>query len=72
VRSGSSTDQTAHVLRGTPADYDDRAILGNDQCGSVSVLSGAPYGCRYIRKDEGGGAARYEIVLDVTRGPPGF
>ena len=31
------------------------------------MLSGAPYGYRYIRKDEGGGAARYEIVLDEAR-----
>ena len=32
----------------------------------VNVLSGA-YGYRYISKDEGGGAARYEIVLEEAR-----
>jgi len=30
--------------------------------GSVNVLSGAPYGYRYISKYEGGGRARYEVV----------
>ena len=29
--------------------------------GSVNVLSGAPYGYRYISKRDGGGAASYEI-----------
>ena len=32
------------------------------QTGRVSVLSGAPYGYHYVRKDEGDGQARYEIV----------
>ena len=38
--------------------------------GSVNVLSGAPYGYRYIDKYEGGGQARYEIVesqADIVR-----
>jgi site-specific DNA recombinase len=30
--------------------------------GAVNVLSGAPYGYRYITKYEGGGEARYEIL----------
>src|SRR5438270_1697344 len=37
------------------------------QQGVVSVLTGAPYGYRYIRKGEGGGQARYEIVLEEAR-----
>jgi hypothetical protein len=37
------------------------------QAGVVSVLSGAPYGYRYIKKEEGAGAARFEIVLDEAR-----
>src|SRR3954454_13207602 len=37
------------------------------QAGVVSVLSGAPYGYRYIKKEEGGGVARFEIVLDEAR-----
>jgi site-specific DNA recombinase len=35
--------------------------------GSVNVLSGAPYGYRYIDKHEGGGAARYQVVADEAR-----
>src|SRR3954462_1916167 len=35
--------------------------------GSVNVLSGAPYGYRYIGKHEGGGAARYQVVADEAR-----
>lgn len=35
--------------------------------GSVNVLSGAPYGYRYVAKHEGGGQARYEIVPDQAR-----
>jgi site-specific DNA recombinase len=30
--------------------------------GCLSVLSGAPYGYRYITKDQGGGAAAYQII----------
>jgi site-specific DNA recombinase len=35
--------------------------------GSVAVLSGAPYGYRYIDKHEGGGEARYQVVADEAR-----
>jgi site-specific DNA recombinase len=35
--------------------------------GVVHVLSGAPYGYRYVTKYEGGGQARYEIVPDEAR-----
>ena len=35
--------------------------------GSVSVLCGAPYGYRYIRKHEGGGQACYQVVPDQAR-----
>jgi site-specific DNA recombinase len=33
----------------------------------VSVLSGAPYGYRYLGKHDGGGQARYEIVPEAAR-----
>ncbi len=33
----------------------------------VNVLCGAPYGYRYVTKHEGGGQARYEIVLEEAR-----
>jgi site-specific DNA recombinase len=35
--------------------------------GAVNVLSGAPYGYRYVPKYEGGGQARYEILPDEAR-----
>ncbi len=35
--------------------------------GSVNVLSGAPYGYRYIRCRDGEGEARYEIVWEEAR-----
>src|SRR5262249_54130582 len=35
--------------------------------GAVHVLSGAPYGYRYVTKYEGGGQARYEIIPDAAR-----
>ena len=37
------------------------------QIGAVNVLSGAPYGYRYVTKYEGGGQARYEIIPDEAR-----
>jgi site-specific DNA recombinase len=37
------------------------------RCGSVNVLSGAPYGYRYISKHEGGGAARYQVIAEEAR-----
>jgi site-specific DNA recombinase len=35
--------------------------------GSVNVFSGAPYGYRYVSKQEGGGEARWEIDPDEAR-----
>jgi len=35
--------------------------------GSVSVLSGAPYGYRYISKNEGDGEARFQVVAHEAR-----
>ena len=35
--------------------------------GAVNVLSGAPYGYRYVAKYAGGGHARYEVVPDAAR-----
>jgi site-specific DNA recombinase len=35
--------------------------------GSVSVLAGAPYGYRYISKQEGDGEARYQVVANQAR-----
>jgi site-specific DNA recombinase len=35
--------------------------------GSVNVLSGAPYGYRYVSKQEGGGEAHYRMVFEEAR-----
>jgi site-specific DNA recombinase len=35
--------------------------------GSVNVLSGAPYGYRYVSKHQGDGQARYQVVAEEAR-----
>jgi site-specific DNA recombinase len=37
------------------------------QVGSVSVLSCAPYGYRYVNKQDSGGEARFDIILEEAR-----
>jgi len=37
------------------------------RAGAVNVLSGAPYGYRYVSKYAGGGQARYDIVPEEAR-----
>jgi site-specific DNA recombinase len=57
-------------VQGMMAEYERAKILERSRrgkrhaanCGSVNVLSGAPYGYRYLGKYEGGGQARYEII----------
>jgi site-specific DNA recombinase len=44
-----------------------RGKLHAARSGVVNVLSGAPYGYRYVSKHAGGGQARYEIVPDEAR-----
>jgi site-specific DNA recombinase len=41
-----------------------RGRLHAARSGSVSALTGAPFGYRYICRDRGGGVARFEIVED--------
>ena len=62
-------------VQGMIAEYERAKIL--ERCrrgkqyaarrGSVNVLSGAPYGYRYIGKHEGGGEARYQVVAEEAR-----
>ena len=71
----SPEDDLLLQVQGMVAEYERAKILERSRrgkrhgarTGAVSVLSGAPYGYRYVRKDEGGGAARYEIVLEEAR-----
>lgn len=37
------------------------------QVGKVSVLGGAPYGYRYVTKQEGDGEAHFEVVWEEAR-----
>src|SRR3954471_9391733 len=62
-------------VQGMIAEYERAKIL--ERCrrgkqhaarrGSVNVLSGAPYGYRYIGKHEGGGEARYQVLAEEAR-----
>jgi len=71
----SAEDDLLLQVQGMVAEYERAKILERSrrgkrhaaQRGSVNVLSGAPYGYRYISKWEGGGTARYEILLEEAR-----
>jgi site-specific DNA recombinase len=71
----SPEDELLLQVQGMVAEYERAKILERSrrgkrhgaQAGKVSVLCGAPYGYRYICKDEGGGDAKFEIVLDEAR-----
>src|SRR5689334_19882413 len=57
-------------IQGVIAEYERAQILERSRrgrrhaarSGSVSALAGAPYGYRYVTRDRGGGAARFEVV----------
>src|SRR5262249_17935361 len=59
-------------VQGMVAEYERAKILERSRRGkrhaarrgSATPLCGAPYGYRYISKHEGGGQARYEVVLE--------
>jgi site-specific DNA recombinase len=62
-------------VQGMIAEYERAKIL--ERCrrgkqyaargGSVNVLSGAPYGYRYVGKHEGDGKARYQVLAEEAR-----
>lgn len=68
----SPEDQLLLQVQGVIAEYERAKIL--ERCrrgklhaarrGSLSVMSVAPYGYRYVNKHEGGGAARFDVRLD--------
>lgn len=68
----SAEDELLLQVQGIIAEYERAKTLERSrrgkrhaaQQGAVGVLSGAPYGYRYLLKGEGGGQARYEIVLE--------
>jgi site-specific DNA recombinase len=71
----SPEDDLLLQVQGMVAEYERAKILERSrrgkrhgaQHGAVSVLCGAPYGYRYVTKAEGGGQARYEILLEEAR-----
>jgi site-specific DNA recombinase len=72
----SPEDDLLLQVQGIIAEYERATIV--ERCrrgkqhaarqGQVSVLASAPYGYRYVSKAEGGGVARYDIVLEEARG----
>lgn len=62
-------------VQGMVAEYERAKILERSRRGkrhaasrgSVNVLSGAPYGYRYISKHEGDGEASYQVVFEQAR-----
>ena len=66
----SPEDDLLLQMQGMFAEYERAKILERSrrgkrhaaQRGSVNVLSGAPYGYRYITKQEGHGTAAYEVI----------
>ena len=68
-------DELLLQVQGMVAEYERAKILERSRRGkrhaagrgSVNVLSGAPYGYRYIGKHEGAGQARYEVMLEEAR-----
>src|SRR6266567_40463 len=71
----SPEDDLLLQVQGMIAEYERAKIIERHRRGKrhaarigvVNVLSGAPYGYRYVTKYEGGGQARYEIVPDEAR-----
>ena len=71
----SPEDDLLLQVQGMVAEYERAKILERSRRGklhaarkgNVNVLSGAPYGYRYISKQQGDGQARYEIVLEEAR-----
>jgi site-specific DNA recombinase len=76
----SPEDDLLLQLQGMFAEYERARILERSrrgkrhlaQAGVVSVLSRAPYGYRYIGREAGNGAARFEVVEEgeCRGGPP--
>src|SRR5437763_13040567 len=68
-------DQLLLQVQGMIAEYERAKILERSrrgkrhaaQGGKVSVLSGAPYGYRYVSKHDADGEARFDVLLEEAR-----
>ena len=71
----SAEDELLLQVQGMMAEYERAKILERTRRGkryaasqgSVNVLSGAPYGYRYVTKHQGGGQARYELIAEQAQ-----
>ena len=71
----SPEDELLLQVQGMIAEYERAKIMERSRrgkrhaarCGSVEVFGGAPYGFRYVTKQEGGGEARWEVVVEEAR-----
>jgi site-specific DNA recombinase len=71
----SPEDELLLQVQGMMAEYERAKIIERHRrgkrhaahAGSVNVMSGAPYGYRYVTKHEGSGQARYETVIEEAR-----
>jgi site-specific DNA recombinase len=71
----SAEDDLLLQVQGMVAEYERAKIMERSRrgkrhaarSGSVNVLSGAPYGYRYITKPDGAGVARYEVVQEEAQ-----
>ena len=71
----SPEDDLLLQVQGMMAEYERAKIMERNRrgklhaarSGSVNVLSGAPYGYRYVSKHQGGGQARYDVIADEAR-----
>jgi site-specific DNA recombinase len=69
---GTAEDDLLLQVQGVIAEYKRAKILERSRrgrrhaarSGSVSALTGAPFGYRYMSRAQGGGAARFEVVED--------
>lgn len=67
---GTAEDDLLLQVQGVIAEYERAKILERSRrgrrhaarSGSVSALTGAPFGYRYVNRDQGGGVARFEVV----------
>ncbi|GHO81774.1 DNA recombinase [Ktedonobacter sp. SOSP1-85] len=68
-------DQLLLQVQGMISEYERAKIMERSRrgkrhaahVGTVSVLSGAPYGYRYVSKHDGAGEARFDILLEEAR-----
>jgi site-specific DNA recombinase len=69
---GTAEDDLLLQVQGVIAEYERAKILERSRrgrrhaarSGSVSALTGAPFGYRYVSRAQGGGVARFEVVED--------